>query len=210
LATIRADVRKDLHDEDATAYRWADGVLDRHIKRAVREYSFYNPLEKKDNLVTAPGSRELGIAGLTPLIRVVAVEWPTGEYPPAYVPFSTWGDTLILDVDAAPAGTENVSVYWHKVHSINGTVTFPPTDDDLIATGAAGFAALEWASFSTNRVNVGGEHVWGRYIDFAQQRLKDFYDQLRRLPAANRLRSGRFYTPVDARLRSQLTDAGPA
>jgi hypothetical protein len=46
-------------------------------------------------------------------------------------------------------------------------------------------------------------------MDFGQQRLKDFYDQLRRAPAANRLRSGRFYSPVDARLSSQTTDPGP-
>ncbi len=47
LATIRADVRKDLHDEDSSAYRWADAVLDRHPKRALREYSLVSPLEQK-------------------------------------------------------------------------------------------------------------------------------------------------------------------
>ena len=47
LATIRAEVRRDLHDEDAAAFRWVDTVLDRHIKRAVREYSMVSPLEQK-------------------------------------------------------------------------------------------------------------------------------------------------------------------
>jgi hypothetical protein len=209
LATIRADVRKDLHDEDASAYRWTDAVLDRHIKRALREYSLRSPLEQKTALMTASNSREVDISSLTPRVRIVAAEYPTGEYPPAFVPFSVWGDTLTLDLTGAPGGTPNVHVYWHKVHAINGSVTFPATDDDIIATGAAAFAALEWASFATNRVNVGGDDVWGRYVDFGQQRLKDFHDQLRRLPATNRLHSGRFYTPAGARFRSQTTDPGP-
>jgi hypothetical protein len=209
LATIRADVRKDLHDEDSSAYRWTDAVLDRHIKRAVREYSFYSPLEQKTALVTASNSRDVDVSSLTPRVRIVAAEYPTGQYPPSYTPFSLWGDTLTLDLDGAPSGTPAVNVLWHKVHAINSSVTFPSTDDDIIATGAAGFAALELASYASNRVNVGGDNVWGRYLDFGQQRLKSFYDQLRRLPATNRLRSGRLYSPVDVRLTSQTTDPGP-
>ena len=209
LASIRADVRKDLHDEDSSAYRWQDATLDRHIKRAVREYSFYNPLEQRASLTTQSNSRDVDVSSLTPRIRIVAAEYPTGQYPPSFTPFSLWGDTLTLDLEGAPAGTPAVGVLWHKVHSINGSVTFPSTDDDIISTGAAGFAALELASLASNRVNVGGENVWGRYLDFGRQRLDDFYTQLRRAPSSNRLRSGRFYAPVDARLQSQTTDPGP-
>ncbi len=210
LATIRADVRKDLHDEDATAYRWTDAVLDRHIKRAVLEYSQVSPLEQKTTLTTTAGSRDISIATLTPRLRTVAAEWPTGKYPPAYVPFVVWGDTLTLDVAGAPGGVENVNVYWHKAHSINGSVTFPSSHDDIIAGGAAGYAALEWASFASNRVNVGGDDVWGRYTEFANVRLQSFREGLRRLPEANRLHSGQFYVAQPARFRSQTTDPGPA
>ena len=209
LATIRADVRKDLHDEDAAAYRWVDGVLDRHIKRAVREYSMVSPLEQKTTLATAASSRNVDVVTLTPRVRIVAAEYPTGEYPPAFVPFSLFGDTLTLDLVAAPSGTPSVNVYWHKVHAINGTITFQSSDDDIIGTGAAAFAALDWASFSANRVNVGGENVWGRYVDFGRERLTQFHEQLRALPAANRLRHSQLYTPVESRLRSETTDPGP-
>ena len=136
LATIRADVRKDLHDEDAAAYRWTDAVLDRHVKRAVREYSFYNPLEQKSALVTLNNSRDVDVSTLTPRVRIVAAEYPTGQYPPSFTPFSLWGDMLTLDLEGAPVGTPAVSVLWHKVHAINGSVTFPPTDDDIIAISA--------------------------------------------------------------------------
>ena len=209
LATIRASVRKDLHDEDAAAFRWTDAVVDRHINRALLEYSQVRPLEAKTTLQTVAGSRDIDVSGLTPRVRVVAAEWPAGEYPPAYVPFVQWGDTLTLDVTSAPAATEDVNVYWHKTHTINGSVTFPSSHDDIIAGGAAGYAALEWASFASNRVNIGGQDAWGRYMEFANVRLEQFRHALRALPDANRLRTGRFYTPQVARLRSQTTDPGP-
>lgn len=210
LATIRAAVRKDLHDEDAAAYRWTDAVLQRHIERTVLEYSQVSPLEQKSTLVTVAGTRDISIATLTPRLRVSHVEWPTLEYPPALVPFTIWGDTLTLDVVSAPAAIENVFIFWHKVHAINGSVTFPATHDDIIATGAAAYAALDWASFASNRVNVGGDNVWGKYMDFANVRLTEFQRMLRELlPAANTLRTGRLYSPATERIRSQTTDPGP-
>jgi len=209
LATIRATVRIDLQDEDSSSERWSDATLDRHIKRAVRDYSLVSPLEQKSTLQTAQNSRDVDVASLTPRVRIIAAEYPAGEYPPSYVPFSLWGDTLTLDLVAAPSGTPNVNVYWHKEHSINGSVTFPSSHDQIIETGAAGYAALEWASFASNRVNVGGDDVWGRYMEFANARLQEFREQLRRLPAGNTLRAARLYVPVEARLRSQTTDPGP-
>ena len=209
LATIRATVRTDLHDEDPSNQRWTDAGLDRHIKRALLEYSLHAPLETKNTPQTVAGSRDIDVSSLTPRVRIVAVEFPTGEYPPSYVPFSVWGNTLTLDLTAAPSSAQNVNIYWHKTHSINGSVTFPASHDDIIAAGAAGHAALEWASFASNRLNVGGEEVWGRYMEFANVRLAAFRQQLRQLPEVSRARTSRLYTPVDVRLTSQTTDPGP-
>ena len=209
LATIRATVRIDLQDEDASNERWTDAALNRHIQRALLEYSQVSPLEQKSTLTTVLNSRDVDVSTLTPRVRIVAAEYPTGEYPPSYVPFSAWGDTLTLDLAGAPSGTPDVAVYWHKVHAINGSVTFPASHDDIIATGTAAYAALEWASFSSNRLNVGGDDVWGRYMEFANVRLTAFKEQLRRLPAAKQVRTARMYRPVDARFTSQATDPGP-
>ena len=210
LVTIRAAVRTDLHDEDPTNERWTDAELDRHIRRTLLEYSLHSPLEIKSTLQTVAGSRDIAVSSLAPRVRVVAVELPTGEYPPSYVPFSLWGDTLTLDLTAAPSSVQDVNIYWHQTHSINGSVTFPVSHDDIVAGGAAAYAALEWASFATNRLNVGGDEVWGRYMEFGNVRLAAFKEQLRRLPEVNRAKTARLYTPVDARLTSQSTDPGPA
>ena len=208
LATIRADVRVDLHDEADTKL-WEDATLTRHIERALQEYSHVSPIEQKTALPTDADARTVDVSSLTPRIRIVATEHPTGEYPPLYVPFTIWGEVLTLDIATAPAGTPNINIFWHKEHSINGSVTFPSNHDQLIATGAAGFAAIEWASFATNRVNTAGNNVWGMYADMGHERLKSFREQLQDLPAASRVRTARLYSPTDRRLTSQTTDPGP-
>lgn len=213
LATLRPKVRNDLHDNDAAAYRWTDAVLDRHMQRAVQEYSLASPLEVKSALVTLSNSRDVSVSTLVPRVRIVAAEYPTGQYPPGYTPFTLWADVLTLDILDAISGTPAVNVFWHKEHTVHATVdsssTFPTTHDDLIIGGTAGYAALEWASFSSNRVNVGGDNVWGKYMDFARVRIEQFQNALRRLPAQNQVRTSRLYAPTDARLRSQTTDPGP-
>ena len=213
-ATIRALVENDL--KDTTNLIWSDAEIDRHIQRAVREYSQLSPLETKTTLVTVAGSREIDIVTptpLTPLIRIVATEWPTGSYPPEYVPFTLWGNKLTLDVTGAPPSIQNVFVFWHKEHTLHATVdassTFPPTHDDIIATGAAGYAAQQLVASVANKVNVGGEEAWGRYKSLADERLRTFHAMLQAMPQVSRVQSSRIYTPQDARLRSQTTDPGP-
>ncbi len=195
ISAIRANVRKDLHDEDSSNYRWTDAVLDRHIGRAVVEYSIADPLEQKTTLTATPGSRELSIAALTNVVDVENVEWPTGEFPPRLVGFSLWQATLTLDTVNAPSAPDNVSVYWTKLHTLDGSSsTIPPRFDELITEGAAGYAALDWTSFATNRINTGGDDVWGRYKAFADERLRQFRADLARLGRNNAVRVRRLYT----------------
>ena len=195
ITTIRARVRQDLHDEDSSAYRWTDAVLDRHIGRAVGEYSLRAPFEQKSTVTTTGGSRDISVASLTNLVGVEAVEWPVGEFPPRLVGFSAWQTTLTLDTNAAPNGVENVNVYWTKLHALDGAVsTLPVAHEDLVALGAAGYAALDWTSFATNRINTGGDDVWGRYKAFGEERLRDFRREIARIGRNQTVRQRRLYT----------------
>ena len=199
IATVRALVRKDLHDEDASNYRWTDAVLDRHTGRAVNEYSIAAPLEQKSTLTTTAGSRDLSVASLANLIDIEAVEWPVGQFPPARVAWSQWQTTITLDSVNAPAGVENVYVYWLKMHTLDGSSsTLPVGHEELIIEGAAGYAALDWTSFATNRLNTAGDDVWGRYKAFADERLRRFRADLSRLGRANAVRQRRMYVAEDA------------
>jgi len=209
LSEMRGRLRKDLHDEDPANQRWTDGELDRHIQRAVRDLSLSAPLEAKTSLSTTAGSRELSIAGLTDLVAVEAVEYPTGDYPPTYVPYSVWLSTLTMLIDAAPGGVESVNVYYTKLHTLDSTSsTLPSRFEDVAAAGAGAHAALEWASFATNRVNVGGQDVWRDYLAWGQERLAEFERALARHGRRNAVRVRQLYrtaaTPVD-----QSTVTGP-
>ncbi|MBI4297299.1 MAG: hypothetical protein HY676_02070 [Chloroflexi bacterium] len=209
LSQMRTLVRRDLHDEAAASHRWTDAELDRHIDHAVRELSLSIPLETKATLTSTPGSRDLSTSSLTGLIVIEAVEYPVGKYPPVYVRFSLWANTLILLVDNTPASAEQVNVYHGKLHTLDATTsTIPAHLEELVTAGAAGYAALEWASFATNRVNVGGDQTWRQYLTWGEQRLAAFHKGLAKYSRINAIRTRRLYKPVELK-PSQTTDWGP-
>jgi hypothetical protein len=209
ITEMRARVRRDLHDEDESSYRWTDEELARHIGHAVRELSLAVPLEAKATLVTTGGSRELSISSLSDLIAIEAVEYPVGNHPPSYVRFSLWGETLTLLSDRTPEEAEDVHIYYGKLHTLDETTsTIPPPLEDMVATGAEGYAAIEWASFSTNRVNVGGASTWRSYLTWGQDRLASFLRGLAKHSRKNSVRCRRLYRPYQP-LQSQTTDWGP-
>jgi hypothetical protein len=197
LSEMRTRVRRDLHDEDAGNYRWTDSDLDRHIERAVRELSLAAPLEAKTTLTTAAESRDLSLSTVTNLVAVEAVEYPVGKYPPSYVPFSLWAGTLTLLVDEVPLSAQPVDVYYGRTHTLDAsTSTVPAQLEDVVATGAAAYAAIEWASFATNRINVGGDDVWRQYLTWGQDRLAGFARALAQHGRRNAVRVRRLYTPA--------------
>ena len=206
---MRARVRRDLHDEDVQNYRWSDDELSRHIDHAVRELSLSIPLEAKATLATSEGSRGLSISSLSDLVNVEAVEYPVGRYPPSYVRFSLWGDTLTLLVDKTPSAGEEVNIYYGNLHTLDdATSTIPPSLEDLVAIGGEGYAAIEWASYATNRVNVGGGLTWEYYLTWGQERLSSFMKGLSKHSRKNRLRLRQLYRPYQPP-KSQTSDFGP-
>ena len=209
LAEMRARLRQDLHDEDASNYRWTDEELNRHIEHAVRELSIAVPLEAKATLYTTSGSRELSISSLSDLVAIEAVEYPVAKYPSRYVRFSLWGDTLTLLIDGTPAEGEEAYVYHGKLHTLDeSSSTIPSTLEDVVAIGAAGYAAIEWASFATNRVNLGGSSAWKSYLTWGQDRLASFMRGLAKHGRKNRVRARRLYRAYEPGV-GQGSDWGP-
>ena len=194
LNDMRARIRKDLHDEDSQNYRWTDNELNRHIDHAVRELSLSCPLEAKTTLTTTAGSRDISISSINDLVDIEAVEYPVGNYPPSYVRFSIWADTLTLLTESLPADEDDVYVYYGKLHTLTAdSSTIPAKLEDLVALGAAAYAAIEWASFATNRVNVGGVDVWRNYLTWGQDRLAEFMKGLARHSKKNTVRVRQLY-----------------
>lgn len=182
-------VRKDLHDEESANYRWTDAHLTRHIERAVADLSRVRPLEVKSTLATTEGNRSIDISTeCANRVGIKAVEYPVDQYPAVYVRFSEWADTLTLLVDELPAG-DDCNVYWTRAHSCGATQSFPTTLNALIALGAAGYAALELASYGTDRVTVDPASV-ERYRSWGEARLAEFRAELTRMGRKVRVRRG--------------------
>jgi len=81
-----------------------------------------------------------------------------GRLPPSLVPFSLGGQTLTFAGDAYPAPGEAVRIYYAALHRLDDAgSTVPQALEELV--GAAAYAALEWAGYAADRINVGGEEV---------------------------------------------------
>jgi len=186
-------VRRDLKDE-TTPYQWSDDELTRHINRALRELSERLPLPAKATLPTASGSREVDISSLTDRVMIQAVEYPIDEFPARYQRFSIWGDTLTIISGPEPNGS-NCYVYYGQLHTIdaNGS-TIPANYEDLVATGACGYAAISWAAFSINKVNIGGKMTADEYRAWGNERLVIFRERLKQLGRRQRLRTQQLFT----------------
>jgi len=206
---IRARLRFDLDDTDPANRRWADDELDRHIGHALRVLSEAIPRQRKSTLTTVANNRDLDISTLVPRIEVIAGEYPTGQYPPEYVPFSIWIDTLTMLIDGAPAGGQSVNLYWTAPHylDVSGT-SLELQDEEILVDGATGYAAQQWASFAINRVNVGGPDTVEHYRVLARSKLDVFHNALLSRGRRGSLRKGRLYTPAEPK-PSQTTDFGP-
>ena len=181
LAEMIALVRKDLHDEDSGNYQWSDAELTRHINRAVKELSERVPLPAKATLPTTSGSRELDISGLYDRVMVEAVEYPVDASPPNYQRFSIWGDTLTIISGNEPNGS-NCYVFYGALLTLDADgSTLPTKYEDLVAAGACGYAAIEWAAYAINRVNVGGTVTPREFRLWGSERLGTFQERLKRL-----------------------------
>ena len=208
LTDMRAIVRRDLHDEDAENYRWTNDELDRHIAHAVKDLSEAIPYEQKAVKATTSGSREIDISTITDRIMVEAVEYPVDRFPKRYQRFSLWADTLTLLGTEVPDGS-NAYIYYGKLHTLDATSsTIPAKFEDLITTGACGYAAMEWAVYAINRVNVGGGITPTEFLSWGKEKLNYFKQELKRLGRRNRVRIRSLYKPYYPPV-SKSTDYGP-
>jgi hypothetical protein len=208
LSEMRTIVRRDLHDEDDTNYRWTNDELDRHIAHAVKDFSEAIPDEQMAIKATASGSREIDISTLTDRVVIEAVEYPMAQFPRKYQRYSLWADTLTLLGDEVPDGS-NAHIYYGKLHTLDATTsTIPTKHEDLVAIGAGGYAAVEWAAYAINRVNVGGLMTTKEFLTWGRKKLSYFKAELKRLGRRSRVRIRSLYTPYYSPV-SKSTDFGP-
>jgi hypothetical protein len=205
LNDMRDMVRRDLRDTIPANYRWTDDTLDRHLRRAVAEYSAAAPRQMKATFISTFGSMDLDISTLADRTSVMAVEYPVDEKPRRFRPFTVWADRLTLENCAPPDGGD-IAVYYGMLHTLDmaGT-TLPSQHFDLIASGAAAYAAIEWAAYAVNRINS-GSNAASDYFRWGKERMGIFRDELRRLSRKSSFRTGKFFKPVEVHTCRADTD----
>jgi hypothetical protein len=207
LNEMRALVRRDLRDEDGTNYRWNDDEINRHIMHAVKDVSEAVPAEQTAIIPATSGSRELDISGITDRIAIRAVEYPLNFFPKRYRRFSIWKDKLTIIDGEIPAGG-NACIYYEKMHTIDeSSSTITQQMEELVICGACGYAAIEWAAYSVNRVNIGGSDTPADFLRLGKVKIDFFRSELKRIGSKNRLRINRLYKPQHPPL-SKTTDFG--
>jgi hypothetical protein len=204
-------IRVDLDDPNPPAAIWSDTDLQRHINHAVHEYSLWNPLEQ---LLTSysltPGSRTITLssADLATLNSIRAVEYPTGQWPPAFVQFQLWANQLTLELDGPPQATDPLAVnlYVLQNHAVSvSSCSIPPRDDEAIIAGAVSFAAAEYATKTAGQISVAGPNTWLRYRDLALDKAAEFRGYLQIIRA--RITPQRAYAPEEPRQSRFIVDA---
>ena len=208
LATMVTNVRRDLRDEDDENYQWTDDELERHIARAVEEFSEAIPDPQVTSLATTPDEWTVDISTLTNRIDIIAVEYPIGEVPMKRVRYSLWGDTITILGEQTPDGS-NCNIYWGTMHTLDvSSSTIPSKLEHLIAVGAEGFALNAWGDYAVNKVNLGGAETAADYRKSGNSKLKYFRQVLKRQGKSGGLRPSRLYSPALSPV-SETRDPGP-
>ncbi len=205
-STFETRIRLDLSDSGSPPLL-AAADLDRHVDHAVRDLALVAPLDLLLTATLTPASRSVDLtATLSPyqLIRLDAVEWPTGKYPQEFVQFMLFGEqtgapTLTLLVEQAPSTADTINLYCKVAPVVTGasnTSTLPAMYDDVVTLGADGYACQELATRLMNQINIGGPAVWEHYIALSEKLLADFGQELDLLAGREQFFARRMYTPA--------------
>jgi len=149
LPAIRATVRQFLRDEfdpDSNS-DFKDDELDLHIGACLVELSGYRPRDVKETLSTTAGSKDLDVSTIKDWIEKdrTVVEFRVGRYPAEKRNCTVIGDTLTIDIDFTPAGSETVYVFCKKVHELTESgSSLEPDLEKVLIDGAVASAALAW------------------------------------------------------------------
>jgi len=156
--------------KEVTAVEWSDLEISFFVGKALVEVSAYSPYETMATMATVAGSRDVDISSIANLQKIIAVEYPIGNWPKDYRNFKVRGTTVTMDITTAPsASDEDVNVYYGKTH------TESTIDDRIrmwVAEGAAAYAALQWCNNA--RLNIkGATEKFSLATDEIEQAIED-------------------------------------
>jgi hypothetical protein len=152
LADLETIVRQDLNDTDATSYRWAAGILDRCIARAVKDYSLASPRLQPIILPVLAG------------VRAYPLPAPSTLAPPAAPVL-----TAAAGGGSLPAGTIYV-----KVTAAVGSTESAPSPEASVSVAANAAVSMQIATvagaqaYNVYAAAAPGAETWNGRTDSAR------------------------------------------
>jgi hypothetical protein len=201
LATLRDRVEQILMDSGNAI--WSTGDVDEAIRQALAEYSKIRPLQAVTTVNVAATAHELDISTVTGLIGVLRVWCPytaaDPEDPPSWRDFEHWTDLDILYFPDEVEAGDVARIFYDKVQALKdldsaAATTFPDEDESLLATGAAGYAALSRALDLGEQVTLDRD-VPTKAKTWAGQKLQEFRQGLAAVARAEALH-GHSHVPL--------------
>ncbi len=180
----------ELELRDTANSNWSTDELTQHIRRALRAYSQVDPIRASAEITLTEASRQMDLSSLAGLLQVTDIWYPYEEdsYPPERPHWITLSDTVIyLAVTGQPEIGQVARVFYHMGHTIEGldgatATTLDATAEELVTTGAAAYAALQYAQSSINTVTVNGwtPRQLQEWATVRLQQYKEGVDAIRR------------------------------
>lgn len=146
-------IARDLGDPDGSI--WTSDDLSRALDHALDDLAdAAGPPASVD--VPATGTDTYDLSTYPQIRHLLAVEWPVGRQPPAYLRFHVWGSALRL-LDDAPSSGETLRLHYRRGFTVDDAGSDVPTGlAELAALGARAYATLQQATRTAATVNVDG------------------------------------------------------
>src|SRR5438067_561450 len=107
---MRADLRRDLRDEDSSSYIWTDAVLNRHIQHALDDLQAIAPRMARLTRAVPASPQRIDLTADVPatFTWLDAIEYPIDQYPQRFLPFrEEAGPKAYLLTDRLPVVGDN-------------------------------------------------------------------------------------------------------
>jgi hypothetical protein len=184
-ATFRADLRRDLRDEDAAAYIWTDAVLNRHIAHAIDRVQTVAPRLASLAHVTVAAGRSIALTGLLPAtyLWLEAIDVPIAPDVPCRRAFRLEPGPTAVVLDGDPLGVGTAIVVWYAARYTvdDSSSDLPAYLEAVVLDGALAFAGRDQAIDVIARLNPSGDAPaqYRAIGDLAERRFEAAIDRLR-------------------------------
>ena len=180
-ATLRADLRRDLRDEDSTAYVWPDSVLNRHLQHAIEDVQAVVPRTARLLKTVPADGQRVDVTSDVPatFAWVEAVEYPLDRYPQCMLPFREEpGPELYLLTDELPPAGAQVGVWYAARYTVDDASSdLPARLERVVLAGALAYACLDQAVDTIARLTPAGRGP-GDYRAIGEGARERFQEEL--------------------------------